>query len=90
LRIEKNGLSAELLKILQGETLPLRRGRRGQGVNPEVDGVSVELSEVSLAPEEIDREKVERIKEAIKTGNYKIEPQKIAEALVKEILGDDL
>lgn len=89
MKIEGNGLSAELLRLLHGEA-PARRGRRGQVVSPEVDGVSVELSEVSLTPEEVDREKVERIKEAIRNGSYRPEPHRIAEGLLKEIFGDDL
>ena len=90
MKIEGNGLSAEIIKLLQSEGLHLRRGRKGQGGAPSVDGVSVELSELQLEPQSIPKEKVEELKEAIRSGRYELNPHKISEAIIKEILGEGL
>ncbi|WP_457678983.1 flagellar biosynthesis anti-sigma factor FlgM [Thermovibrio sp.] len=85
------GFSSELLKLASSNL----KGAGGKGkrraLNPSLleDGVSVEIREelLSAEPESVSREKVERLKEAIKSGNYQVDPHRISEAIIREILG---
>ena len=80
------------MKLLYGGKSAVERGRKRKEGGELYRAVSVEISEevVSLSPQEISREKVERIKEAIKSGTYQVNPHRISEAIIREILGDDL
>ncbi len=74
-----NGFSSEVLRLLYGETPLTERGRRkerGQVSGP----VSVELSGelTGVSPQEVSKEKVERIREAIKSGSYQVNPHRIS------------
>ncbi len=86
-----NGLSSELLKLLSGE---LRKtvGKKGSTAKKvhKFEGISVEISEEisSLEPEKVSKEKVEKIKKAIKEGRYEVNPHKISEAIIKEFFGE--
>ncbi len=87
-----NGFSSEILRLLYGERSSVEKGRKRKEGGELYRAVSVEISEevVSVSPQEVSREKVERIKEAIKSGTYQVNPHRISEAIIREILGDDL
>lgn len=86
-----NGVSSELLKLLSGE-IKEASGKKSTAAKKahKTQGISVEITtELSfLEPEKISREKVEEIKRAIKEGHYKIDPHRISEAIINEILGE--
>ncbi|MEO2065518.1 MAG: flagellar biosynthesis anti-sigma factor FlgM [Desulfurobacteriaceae bacterium] len=87
-----DGFSSEVLRLLYGEKSEVNREGKAERRKSSSQDVSVEISKevLNLSPQEISREKVERIKEAIKSGNYEVNPHRISEALIREILGDDL
>ncbi len=84
-----NGISPEALKfLLNGKELKKREKAK---VDKE-EAISVEInSKIELLKDKrIDKSRVKEIKEAIRKGEYQVNPHKISEALIKEILGDDL
>ena len=84
-----NGISPEALKfLLNGKELKKREKAK---VDKE-ETISVEInSKIELLKDKrIDKSRVKEIKEAIRKGEYQVNPHKISEALIKEILGDDL
>ena len=87
-------LSSELLRLLYGENGEVKRGRRFplNSSCSSCEEITVELSSQveSVKPQELSREKVERIKEAIRSGEYEVNPHRISEAIIREILGDDV
>lgn len=86
-----NGLSSELLKLISGE-IKEAAGKRSTAAKRahKTEGISIEITaELSLLePETVSREKVEEIKKAIKEGRYEINPHRISEAIINEILGE--
>jgi len=52
--------------------------------------ISVEITKElkDFEPPRVSREKVEEIKRALKEGRYTVNPHRISEAIVREILGD--
>ncbi len=84
-----NGISPEALKfLLNGKELKKREKAK---VDKE-ETISVEInSKIELLKDKrIDKSRGKEIKEAIRKGEYQVKPHKISEALIKEILGDDL
>ncbi|WP_456454946.1 flagellar biosynthesis anti-sigma factor FlgM [Thermovibrio sp.] len=84
-----NGISSEALRFLLSEKEPKRRERAKTDAE-EVISVEISSKVETTRAKEVDRSKVEEIKEALRKGKYQVNLHKISEALIKEILGDDL
>jgi anti-sigma28 factor (negative regulator of flagellin synthesis) len=70
---------------------PVAPIRETQVVNPEGDAVVLsqqmqEQSKQSAAADNQRREKLDRITEKVKSGNYKMDSQKTAEALFRDLM----
>ncbi len=84
-----NGISSEVLRFFLNEK-ELKKREKAQVDREKAISVEINSKIEPLKDKRIDRSKVEEIKEAIRKGEYQVNPHKISEALIKEILGDDL
>lgn len=87
------GFPSEILKLINQEIEKRETGKGSGNVSRksfESKGISVELSShaKALKPEEVQRQKVEEIKRALREGNYSVNPHKISEAIIREIFGE--
>ena len=90
-----NRLSSEVLKLLSQKGKTEKVNAKGSSPKREVDlqsfkEISVEITKElkDFEPPRVSREKVEEIKRALKEGRYTVNPHRISEAIVREILGD--
>jgi len=91
-----NGLSSEVLKTLYEDKNLRKSPSSTRSKEPVADSdersvsVGIDAELLPTSPEEVAREKVEKIKEAIANGSYVVDVHKISEAMINEILGGDL